>query len=63
MDVYSGYPVRHKLLLLAGAESVPSIPLSRVTGYRRSHRETTTPNYSLNTHAPDQTSYRPRLIH
>src|SRR5215472_122408 len=37
MNVNSCYPVRHKLLLLAGAESVPSVPLSRVTGYRRSH--------------------------
>ena len=26
-------------------------------------RETTTPNYSLNTHAPDQTYIRPQLLH
>ena len=25
--------------------------------------ETTTPNYSLNTHAPDQTGSRPRRLH
>jgi hypothetical protein len=37
MDVYSRYPVRHKLLL-AGAESVPQVSLIRVTGYRRSPR-------------------------
>src|ERR1019366_8139218 len=40
------YPIRHKLLL-AGAESVPKITLSRVSGYRRSHRGETTPIYSL----------------
>ena len=35
--------------------------LSRVTGYRRSHRSRSgTPNYSPNTHAPDQTLLRPR---
>jgi len=33
MNVNSCYPVRHTLHLLAGAESVPSVTLSRVTGY------------------------------
>src|SRR5207249_1771739 len=46
-----------------GAESVPRVALCRITGYRRSHWETTTPNYSLNTHAPDQTGSRPRRLH
>jgi len=35
MYIDSRYPIRHKLLL-AGAESVPKITLSRVSGYRRS---------------------------
>src|SRR5262249_45346901 len=38
MNVNTCYPVRHPLLLLAGAESVPSVTLSRVAGYRCSHR-------------------------
>jgi hypothetical protein len=36
MNVDSCYPIRHTWLLRAGAESVPSGTLSRVTGYRRS---------------------------
>jgi hypothetical protein len=35
MNVNSRYPVRHQLLL-AGAESVPQLALTRVAGYRRS---------------------------
>jgi hypothetical protein len=46
MDINSRCPIRHKLLL-AGAESVPKITLSRVSGYRRSHRGETTLIYSL----------------
>src|SRR5215831_8475126 len=38
MNINSCYLVRHTLLLLAGAESVPSVDLNRVAGYRRSHR-------------------------
>jgi hypothetical protein len=39
--------------------------LVRVTSYRCSPRRenSATLNHSLNTHAPDQTIYRPRLIH
>jgi len=37
MNIDSRYPVGHKLLL-AGAESVPQVTLTRVAGYRRSHR-------------------------
>jgi hypothetical protein len=39
--------------------------LVRVTSYRRSPKgkNAATLNHSLNTHAPDQTIYRPRLIH
>ena len=39
--------------------------LVRVTSYRCSpeRRNDATLNHSLNTHAPDQTIYRPRLIH
>jgi hypothetical protein len=37
MNVNSCYPIRHKLLLLAAAASVPSVTLSRVAGYRLSH--------------------------
>src|ERR1039458_2963122 len=38
MHVDSRYPISHKLLL-AGAESVPKVTFSRVTGYRRSRLE------------------------
>src|SRR5271165_6428916 len=38
MHVDSRYPISHKLLL-AGAESVPRVTFSRVTGYRRSRLE------------------------
>jgi len=38
MNVNSCYPVRHKSLLLAGAESVPQVILSRVADYCRSPR-------------------------
>jgi hypothetical protein len=37
MDVNSGYAICHRFLL-AGAESVLEISLSRVSGYRRSRR-------------------------
>jgi len=37
MNIDSRYPLGHKLLL-AGAESVPQVTLTRVAGYRRSHR-------------------------
>jgi hypothetical protein len=39
--------------------------LVRVTSYRRSPKgkNGATLNHSLNTHAPDQTIYRPQLIH
>src|SRR5258705_1945556 len=46
MDIDSRYPIRHKLLR-AGAESVPEITLSRVSGYRRPLWGETTPIYSL----------------
>src|SRR5262244_293903 len=36
MDINSGCPIWHRSLL-AGAESVPEITLSRLSGYRRSH--------------------------
>jgi hypothetical protein len=49
--------------LLAGAESVPDVTLIRVTGYRRSHRGRQRPIIRFNTHAPDQTIRRPRLLH
>src|SRR5438132_9454282 len=43
--------------LLAGAESVPEITLSRVSGYRRSHRgRDNAPFIRSITHAPDQTT-------
>jgi len=46
------------------ASHVPKVTLCRVAGYRRSPlRETATPNYSLNTHAPDQTDLRPQRLH
>gem|GEM_PF-5194272 len=39
--------------------------LVRVTSYHRSSewKNAATLNHSLNTHAPDQTLYRPRLLH
>ena len=39
--------------------------LVRVASYRRppKGKDTATLNHSLNTHAPDQTIYRPQLIH
>jgi len=50
--------------LLAGAESVPEITLSRVSGYRRSHRgRDNAPFIRSITHAPDQTVTRLRLLH
>src|SRR5262249_34441676 len=50
--------------LLAGAESVPQISLSRVSGYRRSHRgRDHAPFIRSITHAPDHTLLRPRLLH
>src|SRR5262249_28676949 len=65
MDIDSCCLIGHLFLLLAGAESMPRVSLVRVTSYRRSPRETNakTLNYSLNTHAPDQTNKRPRRIH
>src|SRR5271167_1069064 len=48
MNVDSRYPVRHELPPGWSGERAAS-SLSRVTGYRRSHkRGETTPNYSLN---------------
>src|ERR1700747_1099263 len=48
MDVNARYPVRHKGFLLGSGERAAN-SLTRVTGYRRSHRgEQTTPNYLLN---------------
>src|SRR5215470_4702427 len=50
--------------LLAGAESVPEITLSRVSGYRRSHRRRdNAPFIRSIMHAPDQTGRRPQLLH
>jgi hypothetical protein len=49
--------------LLAGEESVPQVPLTRVAGYRRSHRrERQRPIICSTRHAPDQTVTRPRLF-
>ena len=46
--------------LLAGAESVLEITLSRVSGYRRSHTgRDNAPFIRSITHAPDQTALRP----
>jgi len=46
--------------LLAGAESVPKITLSRVSGYRRCHGgRDNAPFIRSITHAPDQTPTRP----
>ena len=43
---------------------MPSVTLCRVTGYRRSPRGVRRrTNYSLNTHAPDQTLQRPLRLH
>src|SRR5580704_4048619 len=48
MNVDSRYPVRHNFPPGGSGERAAS-SLSRVTGYRRSHkRGETTPNYSLN---------------
>src|ERR1700751_5593523 len=48
MDVNSRYPVRHRFPLGGSGERAAN-SLTRVTGYRRSHRrEQTTPNYLLN---------------
>src|ERR1700747_45752 len=48
MNVDSRYPVRHNFPPGGSGERAAS-SLSRVTGYRRSHRRgETTPNYSLN---------------
>ena len=48
MDVNSRYPVRHKVPPGGSGERAAN-SLTRVTGYRRSHRrEQTTPNYLLN---------------
>src|ERR1035437_10301681 len=47
MNVDSRYPVRHNFPPDGSGERAAS-SLSRVTGYRRSHRGETTPNYSLN---------------
>src|SRR4029077_2247191 len=45
------------ILYAAGAESVPEITLSRVSGYRRSHRGgDNAPFIRSITHAPDQTT-------
>src|SRR5215472_10129746 len=63
MDVNSCYLVRHRCSFWRGAESVPSVTLSRVTGYATPIKRDTTPNYSLNTHAPDQTPLRLPLLH
>src|SRR5438093_7578881 len=48
MNVDSRYPVRHNFPPGGSGERAAN-SLTRVTGYRRSHRrEETTPNYSLN---------------
>jgi hypothetical protein len=53
--------IRYRIgFLLAGAESVPKITLSRVSGYRRSHGgRDNAPLIRSITHAPDQTPTRP----
>jgi len=63
MDINSGYPIRHGFLL-AGAESVLEISLSRVSGYRRSHwGSDNAPFIRSITHAPDQTGVRSEFLH
>src|SRR5262249_53486641 len=50
--------------LLAGAEGVLGIQLSRASGYRRSHRgRDNAPFIRSLTHAPDQTGRRPWVLH
>src|SRR5207302_6861651 len=62
MNVDSRYPVRHNFPPGGSGERAAS-SLSRVTGYRRSHRRgETTPNYSLN-HARDRKSTRLNSSH
>lgn len=62
MHVNSRYLLSHTLILRVGAESVPSY-LKQGHGLSLlPPRGATTPNYSLNTHAPDQTSIRPRPL-
>jgi len=58
----SDNPVRHELLLAGNGERA-AITLTRVSGYRRSPRgRQRRPIIHSNTHAPDQTLTRPRLI-
>jgi hypothetical protein len=49
--------------LLAGAESVPKITLSRVSSYRRSHKGRDNAHLFALTHAPDQTGVRSQRLH
>src|SRR6266567_4078818 len=63
VDIDSRYPVRHKLLL-AGSGERAAVTLTRVAGYRRSHRgRQRRPIIRSITHAPDQTVVRPRPLH
>src|SRR5215471_12947759 len=63
MHIDSRYPIGNSYLL-AGAESVPEITLTRVSGYRRSPQgRDNAPFIRSITHAPDQTLTRPRLFH
>ena len=38
------------------------VTLNRLAGYRHFLRKTTTPNYSLNRHAPDQVGITPSFL-
>src|SRR5207244_6105559 len=62
MNINSRYPVGHKLLL-AGSGERAAVTLTRVAGYRRSHRgKQRRPIIRSNTHAPDQTVLQPKLL-
>ena len=62
MDVNSRYPVRHKVPPGGSGERAAN-SLTRVTGYRRSHRgNRQRPIICSTTHAPDQTRGQPQLL-